>query len=152
MLGTCHHNLRFRKYVNNSASGFFKRFHFLNPLTGRSLAFGLALVVGGISAFILVVGVPYSDVSVTTCPADTACIHVLQTFSTQFVPISLAIIPLLIATMVGLGLIINKLFLSWIGTIALVAFSLITGFSIGVFFMPFAIGLVAILATNRRKL
>jgi hypothetical protein len=118
-------------------------------LSRNSLALGLTLVVVLISVFLAVIGSPYSEVSVTACPAGGPACAQTETYSTLFVPISLAAIPLLIAAMIGIGLIINRLIFSWVGSIALMAFSLITGFSIGLFYIPCAIGLIALLAANR---
>ncbi|MHB8568542.1 MAG: hypothetical protein ACYC9U_15815 [Nitrososphaerales archaeon] len=117
------------------------------------IALGLTLVVALLSVFIATIGLPASEESVSI--QCSGCVQTVQ-FSTFLVPTLLALIPLLIAIIIGAGLLIKHwMILSWIGIIVLLGFSFISIFSMGVFYMPLAIGLVVALAavqTDRTKI
>lgn len=111
-----------------------------------------ALVVSGIivalSVFFAVIGLPYSGVSVMErCSAGGQCVQTV-TYQSNFVPTSLAVIPLLAGGFVALGLLRKRMALSWAGTILLLGFSIVSLFSIGLLYIPFAIALVGLLATS----
>ncbi|MBI3860090.1 MAG: hypothetical protein HY296_07655 [Thaumarchaeota archaeon] len=118
----------------------------------RSWIFRAALVVAGVivalSIFFTVVGLPYSGASVAEiCSAVSSCVET-TTYQNNFVPTSLAVVPLLAGVLVALGLVEKRPILSWVGTTLLLGFSFVGLFSIGLLYMPFAIILVGLLAAN----
>ena len=112
----------------------------------------VALVIAGIvivlSVFVVLIGVPYSGVSVTEqCSVGSSCVQA-STYGSTFMPTPTAVIPLLAGVTVVFGLVMKRLAISWIGTIFLLGFSFIGLFSIGLFYMPLGIVLVGLLAVH----
>ncbi len=113
---------------------------------------GSALVVSGLiivtSVFFAVIGVPYSGVSVTEiCPANGQCSQSVAPVM-MFVPVQLAVIPLLAGMAVWIGLIRKIMILCWAGTVLILGFCFLGLFSIGLLYLPFAVALVGLLPTT----
>lgn len=113
---------------------------------------GSVLVVSGIvialSIFFAVIGVPDSGGSVTeTCVANGQCGQTTNSF-TSFVPVQLAVIPLLAGATVAAGLVRKMAVLCWAGTILILGFCFVGLFSIGLLYLPLAIVLVGLLPTT----
>lgn len=107
------------------------------------------MVVSGIvivlSIFFAVIGVPDSGVSVTeTCVVSGLCSQTTDSF-TSFVPVQLAVIPLLAGATVAAGLVRKITALCWAGTILILGFCFVGLFSIGLLYLPLAIVLVGLL-------
>lgn len=120
-------------------------------MNGRNWVVGAALcitlIIAAISVFLTLVGSQYSGVSVS-CYAGAEC----QSISTTvFVPIPQAVIPLLMGAVVALGLVTKRMALAWSGTTFLLFFSLLTGFSIGLFYLPFVITLFVLVTAIQMK-
>ncbi len=110
---------------------------------------GLTLSIAALSVFLVVFGAQYSGVSVTTqCSIINQCGETQQ-FFTKFVPEPVAVFPLLMGAVVALGLVTKRMVLAWSGTVPLLAFSLLTGLSIGLFYLPLGVALVGVLAVIR---
>jgi len=108
-------------------------------------ALGVTLAIAVISLFLILVGSEYSGISATrTCSIGNQCVDTKQ-FASKFVPEPVAAIPLLMAVAVIVGLVDKRMILAWSGTALLFIFSFVTGFSIGLFYMPFAVALVGLL-------
>ena len=107
----------------------------------------IALTIAAISVFLMFVGSQYSEVS-ANCYTAAEC----QRFSTTFfVPTPQAVIPLLMGAVVALGLVTKRMALAWFGTTLLLFFSLLTGFSIGLLYLPFVITLFVLVATIQMR-
>ncbi len=109
-----------------------------------------ALVVAGIvialSVFIALVGLPSSEAVVSEqCTVGNPCVQT-STYSNVLTPAPVALLPLLTGVAVAVGLVKGRMAVSWIGTILLLVFSFIGGFSIGLLYMPLGIALVGLLA------
>jgi hypothetical protein len=123
----------------------------MSPLMSREnwavrAALGTALAIVALSIFLVVIGSQYSEGSVTRqCSIGSQCIETQQ-FRNYFVPEPIAGVPLLIGMVVALGLGTKRMLLAWSGTISLLVFSFLSIFSIGLFYAPFAITLVGLLA------
>ena len=120
-------------------------------MNGRNWAVGSALsitlIIGAISVFLMLIGSQYSEVNVN-CNTAAEC----QSLSTTvFVPIPQAVIPLLMGAVVAFGLVTERMTLAWSGTTLLLFFSLLTGFSIGLLYLPFVITLFALVATIQMR-
>src|SRR5690349_12649547 len=118
----------------------------------------VALIIAGItialSVFVLVVGLPYSEVSVTDqCSVGSPCVQA-STNGTIFTPTPVAVIPLLAGAAVVVGFVLKKLVISWIGAVFLLGFSFVGLPSIGLLYMPLGIALVGLLAvlSSRAKI
>jgi hypothetical protein len=107
------------------------------------LALFITLIIASISIFLVLVGAQYSEVS-ANCYTAADCQSMSKAVS---VPIPQAVIPLLMGSVVALGLVIRKMVLAWVGTIPLLFFSLLTGFSIGLFYLPFVVALFGLVAS-----
>jgi hypothetical protein len=119
-------------------------------MASRSLivraSLGLVIVIIGLSAFFILVGLPGSYASVSrSCSIGSACIETQQS-GTYLTQEPLAAIPLLGGAAVAIGLIKNWMALSWTGMVGLLIFSFVLFFSIGLLYMPFAIALVSLLS------
>ncbi len=114
---------------------------------------GLALTIVALSVFLVVIGIQYSGVSVTRqCSIGNQCADTEQ-FFTKFVPEPVAVVPSLMGAVVALGLVKKRMVFAWSGTILLLIFSSVSIFSIGLFYAPFSITLVGLLAVihNRKR-
>jgi len=115
------------------------------------VATGLTLFITALSVLLVVVGAQYSGVSVTRqCSIGNQCAETEQVF-TKFVPEPVAVVTLLMGAIAALGLVTKKMVLAWTGTVPLLAFSLLTGLSIGLFYLPLAVALVGVLAIMRNQ-
>jgi hypothetical protein len=101
------------------------------------VALCVTLIIAAISVFLSLIGAQYSEVS-ANCYTAAECQRLA---TTVYVPIPQAIIPLLMAAVVALGLVGKRMTLTWAGTTLLLFFSLLTGFSIGLLYLPFVIAL-----------
>ena len=113
------------------------------------IALGITLTIAAISVFLVVVGDAYSEVS-APCFSAAECQRLSRIV---FVPTRVAAIPLLIGVVVALGLVTKRLILAWSGSISLLVLSLLLGFSIGLYYLPFAItlfGLIAVIQNDRQ--
>jgi hypothetical protein len=110
------------------------------------LALGLAVTVVGLSVFLVVVGLPgsYSSVS-ESCSLGNPCV-VTRHSGTYLVQAPAAGIPLVAAVVVAVGLVKNRMALSWAGLAGLLVFAFISLFSVGLLYFPFAIALVGLLS------
>ena len=125
----------------------------MTPLNQRPWIVWTVLVVAGvvvgISIFIMIIGVPYSYVSVTeTCAIGNPCVQTTQS-GTYLDPTPVTIIPLLLGAVVALGVFKQWAAISWAGMTGLLFFSFVSIFSIGLLFLPFAIALFGLLAVVR---
>ena len=107
------------------------------------------LVVAGItiafSIFIVVVGLPSSELSTTEqCSIGSPCVQT-STYSSPFSPEPVALVPLLAGAGVVLGLAKKWFIVSWAGTFLLLGFSMVGLLSIGLLYMPLGIALVGLL-------
>lgn len=110
-----------------------------------------AITVAGIaiaiSLFFAVVGVPYTQGSISeSCSIGSGCNQAAATVTNGFVPTIWALVPLVAGGTVLLGLVSMKKVISWIGTILLAVFSFVSLFSIGLLYMPLVPLLVGLLA------
>ncbi len=106
------------------------------------VAFCVTLIIAAISIFLTLIGAQYSEVS-ANCYTAAEC---QRLSTTVFVPIPQAVIPLLMGAVVAVGLVTKRMVLAWSGTILLLFFSLLTGFSIGLFYLPFAVALFGLVS------
>lgn len=106
------------------------------------LALGITLIIVALSVFLVVIGSQWEEVS-APCYSAIECSRLSRTV---FVPTPQAVIPLLLGMVVALGLAMKRMILAWSGTIPLLLFSLLFGFSIGLFYLPFDVALVGLLA------
>jgi hypothetical protein len=117
------------------------------------MALGITLTIAAISVFLVVIGSQYSGVSVTRqCSIGNQCTDTRQ-FLTKFVPEPVAIVPLLMGAVAALGLFTRRMILAWCGTTLLLFFSILAGFSIGLYYLPFTVtlfGLIAVIQNDRR--
>ena len=111
------------------------------------IALGITLSITIISVFLMVVGDAYSEVS-APCSSAAECQRLSRIV---FVPTRVAVIPLLIGVVVALGLVTKRMILAWSGTISLLFFSLLAGFSIGLFYLPFGIVLLGLIGAIQLK-
>jgi hypothetical protein len=113
---------------------------------------GSGLFVSGIiialSVFFGVVGVPYTGVSVTETLVASGQSSQTTAFVMTFVPVQLAVIPLLAGATVMAGLVRRVAVVCWAGTILLLGFCFVGLFSIGLLYLPLAIVLVGLLPTT----
>lgn len=113
------------------------------------LALGVVGAMAALSLFFLVIGIPGSAETIALqCSTGNGCSGVSQ-YVTTFTPALFALIPLLLAAVSGLGFYVRKLILVWLATIALFVFSIISMFSIGILYIPFALALIGLAFTNR---
>ncbi|HEV2227141.1 MAG TPA: hypothetical protein VGR56_10110 [Nitrososphaerales archaeon] len=124
----------------------------ISPLNRKNwevgIALGITLIIAAISLFLVIVGDAYSEVS-ANCFTAAECLSLSRIV---FVPTPLAFIPLIMGLVVALGLVTRRMILAWSGTISLLFFSLLLGFSIGLYYLPLAItlfGLTAIIQNDR---
>jgi hypothetical protein len=119
------------------------------------VALALLIVISGLSAFLIIVGLPMSYASATeSCSVGNPCVEVQQS-GTSFAQVPAAAIPLLAGAVTVLGLVKNRIALSWAGLVGLLAFSFVSLFSVGLLYFPFAIALVApisVLQSRRGRL
>jgi hypothetical protein len=85
------------------------------------------------------------ETATMSCSVGNSCTQTDQ-FTSSFIPTNIALIPLLFGIIAGIGLVVNRLLLSWIGTILLLVFSFIGMLSIGFFYLPLSIILLAFIA------
>ncbi len=113
------------------------------------VALGLTLVIGALSVFLIVIGSPGSEVS-APCFNTADCSKLSRTV---FSPTPQAVVPLILGGLVALGLVGKEMTIAWAGTVLLLVFSLLTGFSIGLFYLPSGLTLVALVAViqSRRR-
>ena len=127
------------------------------PVSNQSWSFrvalGIVIAIAGLSVFFIVVGLPGSYASVSeNCSVGNQCVETRQS-GTSFVQTPVAIIPLLAGAMVAIGLVKNRMTLSWVGMVGLLVFSFVGLLSIGLLYMPFAIalvGLFSVIQSGRR--
>lgn len=106
----------------------------------------VAGAVVAISSFFVIVGLPYSYASVTEqCSAGNQCVQVTR-LGSSFAPTQVAAIPLVLGVLVFLGVFKQRGVISWGGMIGLLVFSLVSLFSIGLLYLPFAMTLLGLLA------
>lgn len=120
-------------------------------MNGRNWVVGTALcitlIIAAISVFLMLVGAQYAEVG-ANCYTAAEC----QSLSKAvFVPIPQAIIPLLMGAVVALGLATKRMALVWSGTALLLFFSVLTGFSIGLLYLPFVIALFGLVAAIQMR-
>lgn len=120
-------------------------------MKGRNWVVGAALfitlIIAALSVFFALFGSQYSEVS-ANCYTAAEC----QSLSTTvFVPTPQAVIPLLMGAVVALGLVTKRMALAWSGTTFLLFFSLLTGFSIGLFYLPFVMTLFVLVAAIQMR-
>lgn len=107
------------------------------------VALALLIAISALSAFLIVVGLPMSYGSTTeSCSVGNPCVQ-SQRSGTSFVQVPAAAIPLLAGAVTALGLVKNRIALSWAGLVGLLVFSFVSLFSVGLLYFPFAIALVA---------
>ena len=115
-------------------------------MKGRNWVVGVALcitlIIAAISIFLTLIGAQYSEVS-ANCYTAAEC---QRLSTTVFVPIPQAVIPLVMGVGVALGLVTKRMVLAWSGAAPLLFFSLLTGLSIGLLYLPFAIALFGLVA------
>jgi hypothetical protein len=97
-----------------------------------------------VSTFLLIIGSPYSSAVATEQCSAGGCVGSEQ-FSSEYVPTQQAVIPLFAALILCLGLVMKKEIVTWAGGVSLLAFSVVGIFSIGLFFLPLSIILLALL-------
>ncbi len=111
-----------------------------------TVALSLVIAITGLSVFLIIVGLPGSYTSVSEqCSVGSQCVQTQQS-GTYLVQTPVAAIPLSMGALVALGLVVNRMALSWAGMVGLLAFSFISLFSIGLLYMPFVITLVGLLS------
>jgi hypothetical protein len=108
-----------------------------------------SLVVVGLSAFFLFVGVPgsYQQVS-EECSLPNDCVQTMQSGS-NFTPTLWAALPLVLGSIIGMGVLESRTAVSWAGVLGLAAFSFLSLFSIGLLYFPLVLILVGLLASLR---
>ena len=95
------------------------------------------------------IGAPYSYGSVIVqCTVGSPC-TTSQSTGTEFVPMPVALVPLACATLTGIGVVARRFLLSWLGGTALLIFAIVSGFSVGLFYLPFTIAILAALVGLR---
>ncbi len=118
-----------------------------------------AITVAGVamvfSAFFVVIGVPYTQGSISeSCSIGPGCTQAVTAVTNGFTPMAWALIPLAAGGTVVLGLVISNKFIAWTGTILLAIFSFVTLFSVGLLYfllVPFLIGLLAAMPPTTKK-
>jgi hypothetical protein len=111
----------------------------------------LNIAIAGLSVFFIVVGLPGSYASVSeSCSIGNQCIETQQS-GTFLAQTPAAVIPLLAGAAVAIGLLKNRMALSWVGIVGLLVFSFVSLFSIGLLYMPFAIALVSLLSVIQSR-
>lgn len=115
------------------------------------VALGLIIAIVGLSAFFVIVGLPGSYASVSEqCSLGNQCVQT-QRSGTYFVQTPIAVIPLSMGAMVAVGLVKNRMALSWAGMVGLLAFSFVSLVSIGLLYMPFVAALVSLLSVIQSR-
>lgn len=109
----------------------------------------VAGVVVALSIFIVFVGLPASEASISEqCIAGVQCTQSASSrsflLSTPF-----AVIPFLSGVAVAAGLAKGWIAVSWGGAVSLLGFSFIGLFSIGLFYLPMSLVLIGLLWTIR---
>lgn len=103
-----------------------------------------ALIVVTFSVILAVTGLPYSE-TIATCSPGNPCTSAQQVV-TDPVPLVAVAVPLLLGLASAVGLVRGRMFLAWSGAIPLLFFSILTGFSIGLLYLPFDAALIGLLA------
>jgi hypothetical protein len=107
-------------------------------------ALATALVVVTLSVIIVVTGLPYSE-TIATCSPGHPCTSTQQVGTDPAPLLAVTILLFLgLASAVGLG--IGRMSLAWSGAIPLLFFSILTGFSIGLLYLPIDATLIGLLA------
>jgi len=110
-------------------------------------AIAVAGVAMALSVFFVVIGVPYTQGSISeSCSISPGCTQAGFTVTNGFTPTVWALVPLVAGGTILLGLVSSKKFISWTGTTLLAIFSFVSLFSIGLLYLllvPFLVGLLA---------
>jgi hypothetical protein len=115
------------------------------------VALGLIIAIAGLSVFFVVVGLPGSYASVSeSCSIGNQCVET-QRSGTVLTQTPAAVIPLLAGAVVAIGLLKNRMAISWVGIVGLLVFSFLSLLSIGLLYMPFAIALVSLLSVIQSR-
>jgi len=115
------------------------------------VALGLIIAIVGLSVFFILIGLPGSYASVSEqCSIGNPCVETQQS-GTYLTQEPLAAIPLLTGAAFAIGLLKNRMVLSWAGMVALLIFSFLSLVSIGLLYMPFAIALVGLLSVIQSR-
>lgn len=115
------------------------------------VALGLIIAVVGLSVFLILIGLLGSYASVSEqCSIGNQCVETQQS-GTYLIQEPLAAIPLLTGAALAIGLLKNRMALSWAGMVALLVFSFVSLVSIGLLYMPFAIALVSLLSVIQSR-
>jgi hypothetical protein len=85
-----------------------------------------------------------------SCSVGNQCVETRQS-GTYLAQTPAAVIPLLAGAVVAIGLLKNRMVLSWVGIVGLLVFSFVSMLSIGLLYMPFAIGLVGLLSVIQSR-
>lgn len=122
-------------------------------LLKMKLKLGVSLVASGamaaLSLFFLVVGVPGSASGISlSCSTGDSC-SAISLFATSFTPTMFAAIPLVLSIVAGLGFYKRRTILVWLAASILVIFAIISMFSIGILYFPFAIVLIILSLINK---
>jgi Helix-turn-helix domain len=112
---------------------------------------GVAVVAMALSVFFAVIGVPYTQASVSeTCSTASGCAQSVGAVTQGFAPTEWAFVPLVAGGLVALGLVGKRTAISWAGTVLLAAFSFVSLFSIGPLYVPLVLLLSGFLAAIPR--
>ncbi|MDA4121162.1 MAG: hypothetical protein OK404_02000 [Thaumarchaeota archaeon] len=110
-------------------------------------ALATALVVVTFSAILAFTGLPYSETMLSTCPPCTST----QRVGSDPSPLLVVAIPLILGLASTIGLAVGRMFLAWSGAIPLLFFSILTGFSVGLLFLPVVVALIGLLAIIKSR-
>src|SRR5579872_6891263 len=115
------------------------------------VAFGLILVIVGISLFLIFVGYPGSGETTTmSCSIGNTCTSSSQ-FTSTYTPTLLGVIPLVFGILGGIGLVIGRLVFAWAANVLLLTFAFFGIFSIGFYYFPISIILLVLLAFAQNR-
>lgn len=115
------------------------------------LALGVAGAMAALSLFFILVGIPGSSESIALqCSAGSSCIA-NSNYSTTYTPTPFALVPLALAFVAGLGFYERRRAVTSLASVALLPFSVLTLFSIGILYVPFGVALTSLSLCEGRE-